>query len=165
MGSKPEADLAAIERAMVAIRRSQSRRQLARLARERGADLGQHRPDAAAGRPVSTSTVEVLDALEAAEQGGAPATVSSIAGALGLDQPRASRLVAAAVAEGMVRREADQGDGRRALLVRTPAGVAASEQVHRFRRQVFAAAMTDWPAADRAHFARLLTRFVEALGA
>jgi hypothetical protein len=64
---------------------------------------------------------------------------------------------------GLVRREADQADGRRALLVRTERGNALSEELHRFRRSVFATAMSDWTDADRAAFARLLTRFVESL--
>ncbi|EXU68426.1 MarR family transcriptional regulator [Streptomyces sp. PRh5] len=63
-----------------------------------------------------------------------------------------------------MRREADQSDGRRALLVRTEAGRAMTEEVHRFRRSVFAEAMEEWPEADRAEFARLLTRFVDTLG-
>ncbi len=42
-------------------------------------------------------------------------------------------------------------------------GRALSDEVHRFRRAMFSAAMADWPDADRAAFARLLTRFVDAL--
>src|SRR5262249_55290862 len=99
-----------------------------------------------------------------AEDTGGRATVPSVAAAWNLDQPRASKLVAAAVTAGLVRREADQADGRRALLVRTPAGRHLSAQAHAFRRQVFGEAMADWPAADRTEFARLLTRFVDSLG-
>ncbi|WP_431773533.1 MarR family winged helix-turn-helix transcriptional regulator [Streptomyces cucumeris] len=145
-----------VERAMVAIRRSQSRRSLARLADQRSPDSGADRAGGAA--------FDVLDAIEAAEQSGTPATVSGIAAALAVDQPRASKLVAGAVAAGLVRREADQADGRRALLVRTEAGRALTEEVRRFRRSVFAEAMEEWPEADQAAFARLLTRFVDALG-
>ncbi|MEU8826320.1 MarR family winged helix-turn-helix transcriptional regulator [Streptomyces sp. NPDC048636] len=141
-----------IERAMVAIRRSQSRRSLAHLAGERGT-----------GR-AGGAAFDVLDAVEAAEQSGIPATVSGIAAALAVDQPRASKLVAGAVDAGLVRREADQTDGRRALLVRTEAGRALTEEVRRFRRSVFAEATEEWPEADRATFARLLTGFVDALG-
>ncbi|WP_432036241.1 MarR family winged helix-turn-helix transcriptional regulator [Streptomyces cucumeris] len=142
-----------VERAMVAIRRSQSRRSLARLA-------GGHSPGSGTGG----AAFDVLDAIEAAEQSGTPATVSGIAAALAVDQPRASKLVAGAVAAGLVRREADQADGRRALLIRTEAGRALTEEVRRFRRSVFAEAMEEWPEADQAAFARLLTRFVDALG-
>jgi DNA-binding MarR family transcriptional regulator len=148
----------AVERAMVAIRRSQTRRALTRLAQERD-----DTDDSGDSGVVSGSAVDVLDAIEAAEQTGTPATVSSVAAALKVDQPRASKLVAGAVEAGLVRREADQADGRRALLVRTERGNALSEELHRFRRSIFAAVMSDWTDADRAAFARLLTRFVESL--
>jgi DNA-binding MarR family transcriptional regulator len=151
-----------VERAMVAIRRSQNRRTLARLATARqGARPGGGRGTAADG--AGRASVDVLDIIEEAEETGGRATVTSVAAALNVDQPRASKLVAAAVAAGLVRREADQADGRRALLVRTPAGRRLSAQVHAFRRQVFGEAMAGWPAADRAEFARLLSRFVASL--
>ena len=147
---------------MVAIRRSQNRRTLARLAAARhGARPGGGRGTAADG--AAGASADVLDIIEEAEEAGGRATVTSAAAALNIDQPRASKLVAAAVAAGLVRREADQADGRRALLVRTPAGRRLSAQAHALRRQVFGEAMTGWPAADRAEFARLLTRFVESL--
>src|SRR6266487_3661628 len=104
----------AVERAMVAIRRSQTRRALTRLA--------EGRDDADDAGVISSSAVDVLDAIEAAEQAGTPATVSRVAATLNVDQPRASKLVAAAVEAGLVRREADQTDGRRTPLVRTERG-------------------------------------------
>ena len=148
-------DVKAVERAMVAIRRSQTRRALTRLAERR--DEADH------ADVVGSSAVDVLDAIEAAEQAGTPATVSSVAVTLNVDQPRASKLVAAAVEAGLVRREADQADGRRVALVRTERGHTLFEELHRFRRSIFATAMSDWTDADRAAFARLLTRFVESL--
>jgi DNA-binding MarR family transcriptional regulator len=134
--------LAAIEQAMVAIGRRQSRRALARL------------------RAAAAPELDVLDVLESAT---GPVTVSTVARALAVDQPRASRLVTAAVAAGLVRREADQADGRRTLLAMTEAGRAAVAEMHRGRQASFAAAMADWSAEERAEFARLLTRFVGAL--
>jgi DNA-binding MarR family transcriptional regulator len=151
----PDEHLAGIEDAMAAIRRSQRRRTLARLARDASPD----------GPMSDTAVFEVLDAVEAAERAGEAATVSTVAAALDVAQPRASKLVAAAVTAGLLRREADQTDGRRVLLVRTDAGRAVSEQVHRARRGTFAAAMADWSDRDRAEFARLLTRFVAGFGA
>src|SRR5215831_8039511 len=152
----------AVERAMVAIRRSQNRRTLARLvAARQGTRTGGGRGTAADG--AGGAVADVLDVIEEAEETGGRATVTSLAAALSIDQPRASKLVAAAVAAGLVRREADQADGRRALLVRTPAGQQLSAEVHAFRRQVFGRAMAGWPAADRAEFARLLARFVQSL--
>ncbi|NRQ30747.1 MarR family transcriptional regulator [Nonomuraea sp. NN258] len=135
----------AVERAMVAIRRRQSRRALARA----------HGAHTAPG-----PEFDVLDVIEAAAE---PVSVAGVAQALGVDQPRASRLVAAAVAAGTVRRQADQADGRRAWLVLTDAGRAALEQAHGHRQAAFAAAMSEWTEAERAEFARLLTRFVAAL--
>lgn len=157
--SNGDEQVAAVERAIVTIRRSQNRRSLARIAASRATA----RAPGLAAAPVRNSSFDVLDVIEAAEQAGVPATVSTVAAALHVDQPRSSKLVTAAVEAGLVRREADQADGRRAPLVRTQAGRALTDEVHRFRRFIFAAAMADWPDADRAEFARLLTRFVEAL--
>src|SRR5215472_15092453 len=148
---------------MVAIRRSQNRRTLARLAAARQGSRPGGRRTATDG--TGSASADVLDIIEEAEEAGGRATVTSVAAALNIDQPRASKLVAAAVAAGLVRREADQADGRRALLVRTPAGQHLSAQAHAFRRQVFGEVMADWPAADRAEFALLLSRFVQSLAA
>ncbi|GAA0272949.1 MarR family winged helix-turn-helix transcriptional regulator [Cryptosporangium japonicum] len=134
----------AVERAVVAMRRSMTRRTFAR----------------AAGHGESAATYEVLDVVEAS---GDRATVSSVATALQVDQPRASRLVAAAVEAGWLVRVADQSDGRRAFLARTEAGKTVSEHVHGFRRSMVASAMTAWSDEERATFARLLTDFVAQL--
>jgi DNA-binding MarR family transcriptional regulator len=149
-----------VERAMVRIRRRAGRQALAERARRGGA-------------PLSPGVVQVLDVLESAEDAAGDPTgargpamtpgVTEVSLALRVDRPRASRLVAAAVEAGLVRRVADQADGRRAGLVRTAAGRAATERVRQFRRAAFEAAMADWTAAERATFARLLTRFVDAL--
>ena len=157
VGRNSDEHVEAVERAMVAIRRSQNRRTLARLvAARQGATPDGGRGTAADG--AGGAVADVLDVIEEAEETGGRATVTSVAAALSIDQPRASKLVAAAVAAGLVRREADQADGRRALLVRTPAGQHLSAEAHAFRRQVFGQAMADWPAADRGEFARLLAR-------
>jgi DNA-binding MarR family transcriptional regulator len=136
--------VAEVEAAMVAIRRRQTKRMLARAA-GLADDSGQ----------------QVIDAIEAA--GPEPLGVNGIAEALGVDQPRASKLVAAAVAAGLVRREADQLDGRRTNLALTRAGHDRLAAVHTLRRARFAEAMTDWPDADKQTFAVLLTRFVTNL--
>jgi DNA-binding MarR family transcriptional regulator len=136
-------DIETIERSMIALRRSQRRRTLARLS---GA--------------LPNATVEVIDVIEAAEQAGEPATVSTVADALTIDQPRASKLVAAAVEAGLVERRADQADGRRSFLARTPAGVEVTSQVHRFRRRAISSALSSWDKSDISDFARLLDRFI-----
>jgi DNA-binding MarR family transcriptional regulator len=138
-----EDSLAAIERAMIAIRRSQSRRALSRLA-----------------PPGDQTVFGVLDALEELSR---PGMVGEVGAALGVDQPRASRLVARAVEQGLVVRQADQQDGRRTLLTLTDQGRAVLAGAHTSRRQAFARAMADWPEADKATFARLLTSFTTTL--
>lgn len=136
-GAEPVAE---VEAAMIAVRRRQTRRV---FAGETGGDASQ----------------QVLDALEAA----GPLGVNGVAEALGVDQPRASKLVATAVAAGLVRRDADQHDGRRTVLLLTDAGLARLAEAHAYRQARFAAAMNTWSAAEQKTFANLLTRFVSAL--
>nr|BFE65543.1 MarR family winged helix-turn-helix transcriptional regulator [Dactylosporangium thailandense] len=145
-GDADDKVLKAIEAAMVDIRRRQTRRALARS-----------EPEA------DPALFDVVDAVEDGEARGAPVTVTDIAAALDVAQPRASKLVAAAVEAGLIRREADQKDGRRALLALTVAGRELCERVHEVRRRRFAAATRDWSKIDRAAFAQLLTRFVDGL--
>jgi DNA-binding MarR family transcriptional regulator len=154
---------AAVEAAMVRIRRRQARRTLARELGAGGADRGSG-PDAG-GPGLTPDGHAVLDVIEEAEQGGATATVGSVADEMGVDRPRASTLVAAAVRAGFVHRRADQDDGRRAPLVLSAAGRHHLEHVHNLRRRRFAEAMARWTPAERAEFARLLTAFVTALDA
>jgi DNA-binding MarR family transcriptional regulator len=92
-------------------------------------------------------------------------TVTRLAEALGVDQPRASRLAAQAVEAGLLRRQADQEDGRRSLLVLTDAGTSALTDIRGFRCRVIAEVTADWPPSERAQFARLLTRFVRGFQA
>lgn len=130
---------------MTAIRRSQTRRALSRLGRS--GDAG----------TIDPTLLGVLDAVEGRER---PCTITDVAAALGVDQPRASRLVARAVDEGLLVRRVDQSDGRRTLLALTPRARDQLARVHAFRREMFARAMAGWSDADRAAFARLITEFV-----
>ncbi|MEV8115446.1 MarR family winged helix-turn-helix transcriptional regulator [Streptomyces xiamenensis] len=145
--SKREQDkaVAAVERAMVAIRRSQTRRSLGRLAPPDG------------GRPIDPTLFSVLDVIEGRDT---PCSVTDVATALGVDQPRASRLVLRAVGEGLLERRTDPSDARRTLITLTGPGREQLDRTHRFRQEVFARVMADWPDADRTEFARLLTAFV-----
>ncbi|MGW7683415.1 MarR family winged helix-turn-helix transcriptional regulator [Kribbella sp. NPDC054772] len=135
--------IAEVEAAMVTIRRRQTHRTFA----------------VQSGSP--SPLQDVLDAIEASEP--EPLGVNGVATALGVDQPRASKLVAAAVESGFIRREADQTDGRRTHLVLTPTGRAQLDTVHAHRRTRFAAAMHDWTPDERSTFATLLTRFTTTL--
>ncbi|MFF2087144.1 MarR family winged helix-turn-helix transcriptional regulator [Nocardia sp. NPDC058176] len=129
-----------IEQAMIAIRRRQTRRTLG------------------AGEPSG----QAFDVLDVVEDATAP-TVSTVAAALAVDQPRASKLVASAVTAGLLRRVADQSDGRRSLLELTGQGRELLDRAHQRRQGAFDRAMAGWPATDRNEFARLLSAFVDAL--
>ncbi|GAA4608868.1 MarR family winged helix-turn-helix transcriptional regulator [Actinoallomurus liliacearum] len=142
--------LIAVERAMVAIRRSQTRRALSRV----GRDLD--------GVTFDPTVFGVLDAIEGM---GRPCTITEVAAALDVDQPRASRLVARAVDAGLLVRLADQRDGRRTPVALTDAAREQLALIHRFRQETFARAMADWPDEDRVAFARLLTSFVQSFTA
>ncbi|MEV6432122.1 MarR family transcriptional regulator [Nocardia sp. NPDC051463] len=132
---------ATVEAAMVRIRRRQTR----------GALSGKS--------PVPIAVFRVLDAVAESES----ATVGTLAPTLGVDQPRASRLVAQAVSSGLLERLADQHDGRRAVLRLTPDGASLVAAARNGRRAAMATAMADWTADERTEFARLLGRFVDAL--
>lgn len=148
-----EEDLATIEAAVVALRRAQARRTLARLSERRGQRTG-------AQAALPDAVFELLDAVAAAERDGA-LTVSEAAAALGVDQPRASRLAAQALDARLLRRRADQEDGRRSLLTLTPSGRRTLARIGAFRRGVIAEATGSWSAEDRAVFAALLHRFTQ----
>ncbi|KIA65251.1 MarR family winged helix-turn-helix transcriptional regulator [Nocardia vulneris] len=132
---------AAVAAAMVRIRRRQTRGALGR------------------DSPIPVAVFRALDAVAADPS----RTVTMLAAALGVDQPRASRLVAQAVSLGLLERTADQRDGRRSVLRLTADGDRAIAVAEAGRRSAMAAAMADWTAAERAEFARLLSRFVDAL--
>ncbi len=99
----------------------------------------------------------MLDALEAG-----PRTVSDVAGATGVDQPRASRLVADAAQQGLVRRGVDPRDARRAVVELTAAGRTYLRSAHETRRTAVETALAGFSAAEREQFAGLLDRFVAA---
>ncbi|MFB9908004.1 MarR family winged helix-turn-helix transcriptional regulator [Allokutzneria oryzae] len=145
MDRNPDDAVAAIERAMVRVRRRQNRRALAREAN------------------VDPALTVVADVLEGEHEAARPCTVTSLADLLGVDQPRASKLVARAVEAGLLRRVADQRDGRRSLLELTEQGWHHVEEVRAHRQERFERAMRGWSTKERSEFARSLTRFVDAL--
>lgn len=150
-GDAVDADdaLAAIERAVVRMRRAMTRRNLgARMVRELGSD-------------VDLSHLGVVDAVEEGPDASGGVTVGMVGERLGIDPSRASRVVTSAIQAGYVERVASQADGRRVELRLTDAGCALAESAHRIRRRTFGEAMDGWTDAERRDFARLLTRFVE----
>jgi DNA-binding MarR family transcriptional regulator len=147
--------VADIERATVAMRRSWTRRSLQRRRAGAGAVVGDPGAGSAEG-----AVFQVLDAIEGASGSGATMTVNGVADALGIDQPRASRLVARAVDAGLVRRGGDPDDGRRSVLSLTRSGARVLAEGHRARHEAVEAALAGWSGEERETFARLLRDYV-----
>lgn len=98
--------------------------------------------------------LSVLDRL------GDGASVSELAEAIHVDQPRASRVVADCVERGLVSRSTDATDARRSVIALTDAGRAVLDERRRERRATVEQALQGFSAAERAQFAELLARFV-----
>ncbi len=150
---KEDLAVAAIERALVRIRRSQARRTLGRQA---------------SGLPADAADLNVVSALDAVDEGPAAprqeVTVGLVAERLAIDPSRASRIVAAAVQAGYLRRVASQADGRRIHLELTHAGQQLIDSVRQYRQEHFAKLLHDWTSHDRDELARLLAKLAETLG-
>lgn len=143
-----------IERAMVRIRRSQTRRAIGRLMEHQ------------LRTRFSLAHSFVVDALdEAGEVPGNEPSVGMVAEHLGVDPSRASRMVADAVRGGYVRRVASQSDGRRMCLELTGAGRKLLQTTSSFRRRVFSQVMASWSDSECVEFARLLAKFIAPLKA
>lgn len=110
------------------------------------------------GRLSGPARLRLLEALVAASE---PLTVSELAEAIGVDQPRASRLVQQGVDHDLVRREADPDDARRTRIVLTEAGVALVSGFRGERRDAVAQALSDFSDEERAELARLLSKFAD----
>ncbi len=104
----------------------------------------------------------MLDALEAAERDGRALTISMIGEAIGVDQPRASRLVQEASDAGLVRRTADPADARRSIIELTAAGRAQIADVRSARRSAVEDALAGFTADELHTFAQLFVKFVGA---
>jgi DNA-binding MarR family transcriptional regulator len=133
----------AIERALVRLRRSFSRRTLQRRSH----------PGAA---PHTAALFAALDALEDTDG----LSIGEIALAIGVDQPRASRLVSQAVASGLARRAPDALDRRRQNIVLTAAARRALADAHAARRDAVAQTLRGFTEEDANTLARLLSTFV-----
>lgn len=103
--------------------------------------------------------LRMLDALATAAH---PLSVSEIGEAIGVDQPRASRLVQQAVDLGFVCREADPDDARRTRIALTDEGARAARGLRGERREHLARAVADFTPDERAELARLLGKLADA---
>jgi len=135
-----------VEQIMSRIRRSMARRELGRMAI---ADLG---------LDIDPIDLDILAVVESCGEGG-EVTVGTIAERLTVDPSRASRIVADAVAKGIVRRVASQVDARRICLELTETGLRHSLAIRKYKWQRFSEALGHWPEEDLVRFAELFARF------
>ena len=102
----------------------------------------------------------LLDTLNAG--GDRRMGISEIAEAISVDQPRASRLVNEAAEQGLVTRRADDRDARRSIVELTDAGRALLASARETRRSAVTDALAGFTPEETAQFAELLGRFVAA---
>lgn len=111
-----------------------------------------------ADRAGAPAVVRMLDALAAASD---PLGVSELATEIGVDQPRASRLVQQGVDREWVRREADPDDARRTRIALTAEGRQMVRGVRGERRERLSTALAAFSEEERAELARLLTKLAD----
>ena len=87
-------------------------------------------------------------------------SVSEIADLIGVDQPRASRLVNDSAERGLVTRRADERDARRSVVELTQQGRSLLSEANENRRSAVAGAVAGFTPEETEVFADLLTRFV-----
>ncbi|MFK4835838.1 MarR family winged helix-turn-helix transcriptional regulator [Microbacterium sp. ZW T2_14] len=116
-------------------------------------------PWGGAARIGGPARMRLLEALAAASH---PLSVGEIAEAVGVDQPRASRLVQQAVQLDLVRREADPDDARRTRVALTDAGTRLVRGFRGERREAMDAALAAFTDDERAELARLLTKLADS---
>jgi DNA-binding MarR family transcriptional regulator len=121
--------------------------------------MGGPPPWGAGPRLGGPARLRLLEALAAAS---APLSVSEIGEAVGVDQPRASRLVQQAVEMGLVRREADPDDARRTRVALTESGRSIVRGFRGERRTAIDAALGAFTEQERAELARLLTKLADS---
>lgn len=110
----------------------------------------------AGGRAEAPARLRMLDALAAG-----PLSVSAVGEAIGVDQPRASRLVQQGVERGWLLREADPDDARRTRIVLTDEGRRMIRGFRGERRQAMRDALAVLTPEEQAEFARLLAKVAD----
>lgn len=166
MDPQSQEPLAAIEQAVIALRHS----------RPRGAGRGGHdgppwmrgsgpthgaRDRGARGPHDRTMGGAARFRLLAALRDRGGLSVSEIAELIGVDQPRASRLVNESAERGLITRRADERDARRSVVELTELGRSILSTTTESRRTAVADAVAGFTAEETATLAALLTRFVE----
>lgn len=102
--------------------------------------------------------MRMLEALAAASH---PLSVSELGEAVGVDQPRASRLVQQGVQRGFVQREADPDDARRTRIALTDEGRRIARGMRGERREALAQALKNFTEDEARDLARLLSKLAD----
>ena len=116
---------------------------------------------AAAGVAISQPGFTLLGRIQ--EHG--PLSLADLGRRTHMDAASVTRQVLQLEQAGLVRRDRSEHDGRVALVSITPAGENTRTRVSAVLDQHLADALGEWPAADRRHLARLLSRLVDDLRA
>jgi DNA-binding MarR family transcriptional regulator len=114
---------------------------------------------AATGVAVSRSGLRFLSLV--ADTG--PVSATRLAAGLDLSQPTASRVLQSLESEGLVRRQADDKDGRVSHYLVTAKGRRALERVHRYHVDTLSEALSDVDPRHRAALATAVTELVQRL--
>ena len=151
MPNARDRDVETIRRSLVGLRRVFQRKDLVGLW------------ESAFGRrsKMDYTELKLLDAVRVSAEGGA--TVGEVSKLLGVDPSRASRLVARAVAKGLLARRASQGDARKVVLEVTAAGAKLQERGSDLTRARIELAVKAWPPRRRAEFSKLFGEFVAGM--
>jgi len=92
-----------------------------------------------------------------------PATIGLLAEEMNIDPSRASRLAADLIAQGYLRREAVQEDGRKSVLVLTDKAVTAFTAFRDRKWEKLVQVYAGWTDAELDLFSSLFTRYCAAL--
>lgn len=100
----------------------------------------------------------MLEALAAASE---PLSVSALGKAVGVDQPRASRLVQQGVQRGFVQREVDPDDARRTRIALTDAGRKIANGMRGERHEILSRALESFTEGESRELAQLLSKLAD----
>jgi DNA-binding MarR family transcriptional regulator len=109
-----------------------------------------------AGVSIDRAGASLLHMLEQSSVSGYH--LRDLAMALGIEAPSVTRKVQQLERAGLVERVADPNDGRAFVVKTTSAGRHVLTRLHKAKRELFAEALREWPAADRQSFAKLFHR-------
>lgn len=105
--------------------------------------------------------VALVEAVEALERGGSPATITALAREIGIDQSGASRLVRAAADAGHLDLTPADHDGRVRVVRLRESGRGLLAAAHAWQEEVFDRLTADWGAERRREFQRSMTELVD----